>query len=105
MARIIIINPQVREAKGIPDMENWYSKIYDKKDVTDPFVDVKLGKARYSSVINAMFGYNKAFLYRIAKTAVIFNDLNPKWNETFKVLGVIYMKLNIVDCYLASYII
>lgn len=37
---------------------------YDKKDVTDPFVDVKLGKAR------------------IAKTAVIDNDLNPKWNET-----------------------
>jgi len=56
---------QVKEAKDIPDMENWYSKLYDKKDVTDPFVDVKLGKAR------------------IAKTAVIFNDLNPKWNETF----------------------
>merc|ERR1719330_770097 len=56
---------QVKEAKDIPDMENWYSKLYDKKDVTDPFVDVKLGKAR------------------IAKTAVIFNDLNPKWEETF----------------------
>ena len=90
------MNPQVREAKGIPDMENWYSKIYDKKDVTDPFVDVKLGKARYSSVINAMFCYNKSVLYRIAKTAVIFNDLNPKWNETFKVLGVIYMAWNII---------
>ena len=37
---------QVKEAKEIPDMENWYSKLYDKKDVTDPFVDVKLGKAR-----------------------------------------------------------
>ena len=36
----------VREARNIPDMENWYSKLYDKKDVTDPFVDVKLGKAR-----------------------------------------------------------
>ena len=24
--------------RNIPDMENWYSKIYDKKDVTDPFV-------------------------------------------------------------------
>ena len=48
-------------------MENWYSKLYDKKDVTDPFVDVKLGKAR------------------IAKTAVIDNSLNPKWNEWFKV--------------------
>ena len=30
--------------RNIPDMENWYSKIIDKKDVTDPFVDVKLGK-------------------------------------------------------------
>ena len=48
-------------------MENWYSKLYDKKDVTDPFVDVRLGKAR------------------IAKTAVIDNDLNPKWNETFRI--------------------
>eukprot|EP00092_Neocalanus_flemingeri_P027266 GFUD01029568.1.p1 GENE.GFUD01029568.1~~GFUD01029568.1.p1 ORF type:complete len:832 (-),score=202.16 GFUD01029568.1:287-2782(-) len=57
----------IREAKNIPDMENWYSKIYDKKDVTDPFVDVKLGKAR------------------IAKTAVIDNDLNPTWNETFRI--------------------
>jgi len=57
----------IRAAKNIPDMENWYSKIYDKKDVTDPFVDVKLGKAR------------------IAKTAVIDNNLNPEWNETFRV--------------------
>ena len=53
--------------RNIPDMENWYSKLYDKKDVTDPFVDVKLGKAR------------------IAKTAVIDNSLNPVWNEAFKI--------------------
>ena len=45
-------------------MENWYSKLYDKKDVTDPFVDVKLGKAR------------------IAKTAVIDNSLNPVLHYT-----------------------
>jgi len=57
----------VREARDIPDMENWYSKLYDKKDVTDPFVDVKLGKAR------------------IAKTAVINNSLNPVWDEWFKI--------------------
>ena len=30
----------VREARNIPDMENWYSKLYDKKDVTDAFVMV-----------------------------------------------------------------
>lgn len=47
-------------------MENWYSKIYDKKDVTDPFVDVKLGQAR------------------IAKTSIIYNDLNPEWDEMFR---------------------
>jgi len=57
----------INKARNIPDMENWYSKLYDKKDVTDPFVDVKLGKAR------------------IAKTAVIDNSLNPVWNEAFKI--------------------
>ncbi len=35
---------RVEEARHLPDMENWYSKIVDKKDVTDPFVDVKLDK-------------------------------------------------------------
>jgi hypothetical protein len=37
------------------------------QDVTDPFVDVKLGNAR------------------IAKTSIIDNDLNPRWNETFRI--------------------
>merc|ERR1719348_980703 len=58
---------EVKAARNIPDMENWYSKLYDKKDVTDPFVDVKLGKAR------------------IAKTAIITNSLNPVWDEWFKI--------------------
>lgn len=58
---------KVAAARDIPDMENWVSKLYDKKDVTDPFVDVKLGNAR------------------IAKTSVIDNDLNPEWNETFRI--------------------
>ena len=48
-------------------MENWYSKIVNSKDVSDPFVDVKLGKCR------------------IAKTKVIDNSLNPQWRESFKV--------------------
>ena len=75
---------QVKEAKDIPDMENWYSKLYDKKDVTDPFVDVKLGKARYFCY--SMFDcFIISPFTRIAKTAVIFNDLNPKWEETFLV--------------------
>jgi len=57
----------VNEARNIPDMENWYSKIVNSKDVSDPFVDVKLGKCR------------------IAKTKVIDNSLNPQWRESFKV--------------------
>ncbi len=39
----------------------------DKKDTSDPFVDVKLGKAR------------------LVKTSVILNDLNPVWNETYRI--------------------
>jgi len=38
----------------------------DEKDVTDPFVDVLLGKAK------------------LAKTRVINNDLNPVWNESYR---------------------
>ena len=45
----------------------WISKLVNSKDVSDPFVNVKLGKAR------------------IAKSAIIDNSLNPKWNESFKV--------------------
>ena len=38
----------------------------DKKDVSDPFVDVKLGKVR------------------LAKTSIIDNNLNPTWNESYR---------------------
>ncbi len=37
---------EIRAARNLPDMEGWVSKLYDSKDVTDPFVDVKLGKAK-----------------------------------------------------------
>ena len=57
----------VESAKDIPNMESWISTMYDKTDVTDPFVDVRLGNAR------------------IAKTSVIDNDLNPVWNEKFRI--------------------
>lgn len=36
-------------------------------DVTDPFVDVRFENAK------------------LAKTSVILNDLNPRWNESFSV--------------------
>ncbi len=38
----------------------------DKKDVTDPFVDVRLGKAK------------------LAKTSVILNSLDPQWHEDYR---------------------
>ena len=41
--------------------------MYDSKDVTDAFVDLHLGKAR------------------IAKTSVIDNNLNPEWNEFYRI--------------------
>ncbi len=40
------LNMEVRSARDLPDMEGWISKLVDKKDVTDAFVDVKLGNAR-----------------------------------------------------------
>lgn len=57
----------ILEARNLPDMEGWVSKLVDKGDVTDPFVDVKLGKAR------------------LVKTSVVLNDLNPKWNEDYRI--------------------
>ena len=48
-------------------MEKGISKLFNKKDVSDPFVDVKLGQCR------------------IAKTRVIDNSLDPNWDELFKV--------------------
>ena len=53
--------------REIPDLDMWISKLVNSKDVSDPFVNVKLGKAR------------------IAKSAIIDNSLNPQWNESFKV--------------------
>ena len=45
----------------------WLSKVYDSKDVTDPFVDVRLGKAK------------------LVKSTIIQNNLNPVWNESYKI--------------------
>ena len=48
-------------------MEGWVSKLVDKGNVTNPNVQVRLGKAT------------------LVKTSVIANDLNPIWNESFRI--------------------
>jgi Ca2+-dependent lipid-binding protein len=58
---------EVRAARDLPDMESWISKIVNPKDVTDPFVDVKLGSAQ------------------LVKTSIIDNTLNPEWNEEYRI--------------------
>ena len=58
---------EVRAAKNLPDMEGFLSKLVDKKDVTDPFVDIKLGSAK------------------LGKTSMVLNSLSPVWDETFRI--------------------
>ena len=48
------------------DFPGWVSKLVDKGDVTDSYVDVNLGKAR------------------LVRTKVIDNNLNPKFDEHFR---------------------
>lgn len=40
------LNIEVKSASDLPDLESFISKLVDKKDVSDPYVDVKLGSAR-----------------------------------------------------------
>jgi len=61
------LNVAVLSARDLPDMESWLSKLVDKKDVTDAFVDVRLGAAK------------------LVKTSIVSNSLNPVWNEEFRV--------------------
>ena len=58
---------KVIEARDLPDMEGFLSKMVNKKDVTDPFVEIKLGSAK------------------LAKTKMILNSLCPVWNESFRI--------------------
>ena len=47
--------------------KGWVAKLYDKEDVTDAYVEVRLGKGH------------------LARTSVIQDDLNPKFYEDFRV--------------------
>ena len=55
----------INAARDLPDMESWIAKLYDKKDVTDPYVDVHLDG-------------------RIVKTTILMNTLDPVWNESYR---------------------
>ena len=57
---------EIKEARNLPDMEKSFSKILNKKDVTDAYVEAWLGGAK------------------LVNTKVINNDLNPKWNDVWK---------------------
>ncbi len=37
---------EIRSARDLPNMDKWMSKIHARNDVTDAYVDVRLGNAR-----------------------------------------------------------
>ena len=45
---------EIKAAKKLPNMESVVARMVDKKDVTDPYVDVRLGKCwiAKTSIIN-----------------------------------------------------
>ena len=58
---------QIKAAKKLPDMDSWVSKLVNRNDVTDAFIDITIGTAK------------------LIKSTVINNDLNPVWNEFYRV--------------------
>ena len=58
---------EIKEAKNLPDMEKSFSKILNKRDVTDAYVEAWLGGAK------------------LVNTKVVNNDLNPKWNDSYAI--------------------
>lgn len=57
---------KIKQARNLPDMESWFSKLSSRKNVTDAYVDVRLGSAR------------------LARTKYVADSLNPSWNETYR---------------------
>ena len=54
---------EVRAAKNLPDMEGFLSKMVNKKDVTDPFVDIKLGTAKLAVEIESTAVFFKLSIF------------------------------------------
>jgi Ca2+-dependent lipid-binding protein len=55
----------VNEAKNLPDKDK--ALFFSKKDKSDPYVTLEVGKTK------------------LLRTAVILDNLNPKWMEKFRV--------------------
>ncbi len=62
-----VLHVHIISAEDLPDTDTAFFNI-DGKDVTDPYVVGKLGRAR------------------LFKTRYIPNELNPNWDEKFNVL-------------------
>ena len=67
---------EVREGRNLPNMDAGLKALWDKNDVTDAYVVVRLDKTK------------------IHTTCVIDDDLNPVWNE----------KLSIDVCHFANHL-
>ena len=73
---------EIKKARCLPNMETWISGLINKGDVTDAFVEVKLGKAK------------------LLRTNTIDNELHPVWNESYKIdvcHFAEYLKFNVWD--------
>ena len=73
---------EINKARCLPNMENRLSTMMNKGDVTDAFVEVKLGKAK------------------LLRTNTIDNELHPVWNESHKIEVchfAEYLKFNVLD--------
>ena len=72
---------EVSEAKDLPDLDTSFLS-FSKKDVSDPFVVVALEDENKNS-------------WKLCTTSVIDNDLNPVWNETFRV-DICHVAANVI---------
>ena len=66
-----MLEVEIIEAKGLPNLDSSLLSL-SKKDVSDPFVVVSLEDEEGGS-------------WKVCTTSVIDNNLNPQWNETFRV--------------------
>ena len=66
-----MLEVEIVEAKNLPNLDSSFLSL-KKKDVSDPFVVVSLEDEEGGS-------------WKVCTTSVIDNNLNPRWNENFRV--------------------